>query len=238
MGIRLSPLLKALLVLFGCVFLIYFVANLLGFPLAESEAWNGEKSVDRWVDEDRPLLELLSTWFIRIIVFGGFLVFVIGAIFSVTRVGTNIFGQDPFSTAVLIKGTLGALGWGLMAVLFGVILYGHFRGSPFDSFMDGKWHGRYQCGDIHKVWLDVDQDDSHLFAVFRFETADGKKGKFEMRGSYNPAQQFTLNGYRWLDRPDGMEMINIEGQVNDARDHLDGIIKRSGCSAIIMDRTD
>jgi hypothetical protein len=238
MDVKLRPIVKVFLALFAGLFLLAVIANLLGIPLTDIDAWNGEKSLDRRIDEGKPLLEVLGTWLIRFVVLGGFLAFVAGVAFSIYRIGVNFFGKEPFKLSTLIKGIFGTLGWGLMAALFGAILYGSFKGSPSSNFMDGKWQGRYQCGAIHNVWLDVDQTDTHLYAVFRFETAEGKKGKFEMRGSYTPAQTFELNGYRWLDRPDGMEMVNIEGEVNEARDHLDGIIKMDGCSAIVMDRAD
>jgi hypothetical protein len=236
MDIKLRPIVKVFLALVAGLFLLAVIATLLGIPLTDKEALNGEKSLDRRIDEIQPLLEFLATWLIRIVVFGGFLAFASGLARSVQQIVVNFFGKEPFKLSILIKGIFGALGWGLMAALFGSILYGSFKGSPWSDFMDGKWQGRYQCGAIHNVWLDVDQTDSHLYAVFRFETAEGKKGKFEMRGSYTPAQTFELNGYRWLDRPEGMEMVNIEGEVNDARDHLDGTIKTPGCSAIVMDR--
>jgi hypothetical protein len=238
MDVKLRPIVIVFLALVAGLFVLAVIATLLGIPLTDKEALNGEKSLDRRIDEIQPLLEFLATWLIRIVVFGGFLAFASGLARSVQQIVVNFFGKEPFKLSILIKGIFGALGWGLMAALFGSILYGSFKGSPWSDFMDGKWQGRYQCGAIHNVWLDVDQTDSHLYAVFRFETAEGKKGKFEMRGSYTPAQTFDLNGYRWLDRPDGMEMVNIEGEVNEARDHLDGIIKMDGCSAIVMDRAD
>jgi hypothetical protein len=236
MDIKLRPKVKLFLALLAGLFLMAVIATLFGIPLTDKEAWNGEKSLDRGIDQSRPLLEFLGTWLIRFVVFASFLAFVAGVAHSVYRVGVNSFGPEPFKVINLVKGIFGVLGWGLMAALFGAILYGSFKGSPSSDFMDGKWQGQYQCGDIHNVWLDVDQTDSHLYAVFRFETADGKNGKFEMRGSYTPAQTFELNGYRWLDRPKGMEMVNIEGEVNEARDHLDGIIKMPSCSVIVMER--
>jgi hypothetical protein len=236
MDVKLRPIVIVFLALVAGLFVLAVIATLLGIPLTDKEALNGEKSLDRRIDEIQPLLEFLATWLIRIVVFGGFLAFASGFARSVQQIGVNFFGKEPFKLSILIKGIFGALGWGLMAALLGSILYGSFKGSPWSDFMDGKWQGRYQCGAIHNVWLDVDQTDSHLYAVFRFETAEGKKGKFEMRGSYTPAQTFELNGYRWLDRPAGMEMLDIEGEVNDARDHLDGTIKTPGCSAIVMDR--
>jgi hypothetical protein len=238
MGIKLRPKATLFLGLVAILFLIGVIATLLGIPLTDKEAWNGEKSLDRWFDESKPQIEFLATWLIRFVVFAIFLSFVAMVALAVHQVGVNFFGPEPFKLSILVKGIFGTLGWGLMAAVSGFFLYGSFKGGPWSDFMDGKWQGRYQCGAIHNVWLDVDQYDSDLYAVFRFETADGKKGKFEMRGSSTPAQTFELNGYRWLDRPEGMEMVNIEGEVNEARDHLDGIIKMDGCSAIVMDRAD
>jgi hypothetical protein len=236
MGIKLRPIVIMFLGLVAIFFVVGVIATLLGIPLTDEEAWNGEKSLDRRFDESKPLLEFLTTWFIRFLFFGGLLPFVAGVVFSIHRIGVNFSGKEPFKLSILIKGIFGTMGWGLMAALFGIMLYGSFKGGPWSDFMDGKWQGRYQCGAIHNVQLDIDQYSSNLYAVFRFETADGKTGRFEMRGKSTPAQTFKLNGYRWLDRPEGMQMLNIEGEVNDARDHLEGNIKTPGCSAIVMDR--
>jgi hypothetical protein len=81
-----------------------------------------------------------------------------------------------------------------------------------------------------------------LNAVFHFHATPSNpnlpSGKFAMNGSYDPKTgALRLGGISWIDRPEGYDMIPLNGIIDPGTGQFTGRIEFAGCQQFTLVRT-
>ena len=80
-----------------------------------------------------------------------------------------------------------------------------------------------------------------VHAIFHFYPVDKgtmSEGKFKMIGHYDPSiRKLELVGKRWLERPEGYDMVPLSGVLADSGSIFSGKIDFPGCEQFYLTRT-
>lgn len=109
--------------------------------------------------------------------------------------------------------------------------------------LTGRWSGSYRCQeDFVGLTLDlVEQDNQVLEAVFSFypmpDTPSFPEGSFAMEGYVDPGEKLVrLHSTDWIDRPYGLQLHDIRGQIDTAGKEITGQVLTTGCADFIVSR--
>lgn len=102
------------------------------------------------------------------------------------------------------------------------------------KLLGGDWKGSYICGQGETgLTLSMEGDDTGLLsAVFSFYPLSGTapSGVFKMAGVFDEELKIKLEPEKWISRPDGYYMIDLNGVVDSKNNSMVGWINARGCS--------
>ena len=98
----------------------------------------------------------------------------------------------------------------------------------------GSYGGRYQCGDWNTLNLQVrDLGGGRISAAFTFAVPPrlgGGQGSYSMTGTYDERTgRFQLMPQQWMSRPQGYNMVGLEGAFDRASRSLRGKVSSFNC---------
>jgi hypothetical protein len=102
----------------------------------------------------------------------------------------------------------------LLFALFAAFLFSPGRAAA--QGITGSYDGRYQCGDWNTLNLQVrDLGVGRISAVFTFAVPPrlgGGHGSYSMMGTYDERTgRFQLTPQQWMRRPQGYNMVGLDG---------------------------
>jgi hypothetical protein len=87
------------------------------------------------------------------------------------------------------------------------------------------------------------EDIKHIQIAARFhfyalpENPAVRSGEFELSGTFDPdLGLLDLYPSKWIDRPDGYNLVGLRGMLEEDRQGLKGAIDAAGCGAIVLRR--
>jgi hypothetical protein len=122
----------------------------------------------------------------------------------------------------------------LWFVLLGALLCPWQKASA--DGIAGSYEGRYQCGDWHRLDLQVrDLGGGRISAVFTFPVnpaMGGGEGSYSMMGQYDQRSgRFHLEPQAWLVRPRNYNMVGLDGVYDPSSHTLRGKVGSFNCGA-------
>ena len=118
--------------------------------------------------------------------------------------------------------------------------------EPLSAAVDdltGRWSGSYQCQqDFVGMTLDLVEQDGHaLEAIFSFYPMPGSpsfpEGSFAMEGYVDPGEKLVnLRSTEWIDRPYGLQLHDIRGQIDTSGKEIIGQVLTTGCADFVVTR--
>jgi hypothetical protein len=130
-----------------------------------------------------------------------------------------------------------------LLVLVPLLLAGCTSRTP--ASISGEWRGAYTCsGVLIGLTLEIGEPlGDHVPATFASyalpSNPDGPDGRFWMGGSFvgNDRLVFTAGG--WLDRPDGADLLDLDGTLSADRRTYSGLVVGSAdCTGFFVSRGD
>lgn len=93
-----------------------------------------------------------------------------------------------------------------------------------------EYNGYYYCSQGRTaLTLDIKEDYSQ--ANFKFITKQAISGEFKMIGDYSASgRKLNLAGHKWIKRPGGFSMVDLEGAFSKDFAEFSGSIMFPGCS--------
>jgi hypothetical protein len=124
----------------------------------------------------------------------------------------------------------------LWFLLLGTLVLPSQRTAAAADGIGGSYEGRYQCGDWHKLDLQIrDLGSGRISAVFTFPVTQGRAGgdgSYSMVGQFDErSRRFQLAPQAWLRRAPGYNMVGLEGVFDPASRSLRGKVGYFGCGA-------
>ncbi|RAY15917.1 hypothetical protein DPM19_09185 [Actinomadura craniellae] len=115
--------------------------------------------------------------------------------------------------------------------------------APSSVALAGRWEGNYECNQGTtgmRLTLTDPRPDGTLTATFDFFSVPGNRsvptGSFVMLGTYREGA-LSLRGDRWINRPDGYLMINLNAQIREDRPtNISGTVDGTGCHTFSVNR--
>jgi hypothetical protein len=125
------------------------------------------------------------------------------------------------------------------------------RGDRCD--IDGQYHPPLVGGSgLHRLLVGLlagpyaspqSEDIKHIQIAARFhfyalpENPAVRSGEFELSGTFDPdLGLLDLYPSKWIDRPDGYNLVGLRGMLEEDRQGLKGAIDVAGCGAIVLRR--
>lgn len=106
--------------------------------------------------------------------------------------------------------------------------------TPSAAGITGSYDGRYQCGDWNQLNLQVrDLGGGRISAVFTFAVPPSLgrgQGSYSMTGQYDERTgRFQLMPQQWMRRPQGYNMVGLDGVFDRASRSLRGKVGSFNC---------
>jgi hypothetical protein len=104
------------------------------------------------------------------------------------------------------------------------------------------WYGTYVCaqGTTRLKLIVASVESTHVNAVFDFvHEPSGARGKFSMRGTYDPQHRRVLleaNEDDWIVQPSGYVTVGLQGDVSPDGERIAGAVLGPGCERFTLHR--
>jgi hypothetical protein len=132
---------------------------------------------------------------------------------------------------------------GLVLLILLPLLAGCTSRAP--ASISGEWRGAYTCsGELIGLTLEIGEPlGAYVPATFSFyalpSNPDVPNGQFWLGGSFvgNDRLVFTAGG--WLDRPDGVDLLDLDGTLSaDRRTYAGLVVGSTDCTGFFVSRGD